>query len=297
MRQFTWRCYLMERRQFEACDFRDATMDVLLVVMSWVLPLAYLALAIDYGATFILRSRIHNRNAYLIPTILLHAAYLVLWGVEFNRPPLATSSELLSVIAVASLIVYWAVEFVSRDRRAGVFVFLVIFLMQYTSSMFMIGAIADQAVIEPVSGGEWARLHSLPACLAYSALVFAAVYAMLYLAGRRNLKLHRFGLLFDRLPPLELLGKMSWYALLGGFALMTITMITGVIFARHVDNIGEMEFKLLAKTIIGSIAWLTCAIAIVGKYLGKWSSTTVSRVAVLGFMVIVALFVVSALLS
>lgn len=272
-------------------------MDVLLVVISWVLPLAYLALAIDYGATFILRTRIHNRNACLIPTILLHATYLVLWGIRFARPPLATSSEILSVVAMASVTVYCAVEFISRDRRAGVFVFLAIFLMQYTSSMFMIGAVAAETIIEPVSGGEWGRLHTLPASLAYSALVFAAVYAMLYLAGRRNLKLHHFGLLFDRLPPLELLGKMSWYALLGGFGLMTVTMITGVIFARHVGNVGEIEFKLIAKIVIGSCAWLTCAIAVAGKYLGKWSTIAVSRIAVAGFLIIVTLFIVSAILS
>ncbi len=272
-------------------------MDVLLVVMCWVLPLAYLALATDYGATFILRSRIHIRNSWLIPAILLHATFLILWGILFKRPPLATSSEVLSVIALASLIVYWGIEFISLDRRAGVFVFLLIFLLQYTSSMFMVGAIADKIVFEPVSGDVWGRLHALPASLAYCALAFAAMYATLYLVGRRNLKQHHFGLLFDRLPPLELLGQMSWYALLGAFILMTITIGTGIIFLRDAGHSQELEAKLVAKIIIGSLAWLTCAVAIGGKYLAKWSTSTVSCVAVAGFLVIAALFIASALLS
>ncbi len=272
-------------------------MEILLVVMSWMLPLAYLAMAIDYGATFILRSRIHVRSAWLVPAIGLHATFLVLWGIQFNRPPLATSSEVLSVISLASLIVYWTVELISRDRRAGVFIFLLIFLMQYTSSVFMVGAIVDEEVFQPISGSEWDRLHSLPACLAYSALVFAAIYALLYLVGRRNLKLRHFGLLFDRLPPLELLGQMSWYALLSGFLLLTVTIGTGIFVACNAGNSGGMDPKLIAKILIGSLAWLICTTAVVGKYLGKWSASTVSRVTVVGFLVVVALFIASAVLS
>ena len=272
-------------------------MDELLLVLNWVLPLVYLALAFDYGATFILRSRIHVRNPWLMPAILLHLAFLVLWGIHFGAPPLMNNHEVLSVVVLASVIVYWVVELISRDRRAGVFVFLLIFLLQYTSSAFLVGLITTQSASEAIPRGGWGRLHVLPASLAYTALVFAAVYAMLYLVGRRNLKLHRFGLLFDRLPPLELLGRMSWYALLGGFALMTVTMLTGAIFFSQMNRPEELQFKVIAKIVIGSIAWVVCAVAVLGKYLGKWPVLTVSRVAVAGCLLILALFITSVLLS
>lgn len=275
-------------------------MDSLLWVANWVLPLIYLALAIDYGAAFILRNRTHARNVWIVPAVGFHALFLVLWGVKFGGPPLASSYEVLSVIALSAALIYGAVELATRDRRAGVFVFLLVFVLQYASSAFLGGALAGLGASTINVQHGWDRLHALPASLAYTALAFAAVYACLYLVGQRDFKQHHFGLLFDRLPPLELLGKMSWYALAGGFALMTIAMVTGALLFGRADGgvqAEPMTHKVAAKIIIGSIAWVVCAVAVAGKYLGKWTAPRVSRIAVAGFLIIVALFVTSAILS
>ena len=275
-------------------------MDTLLSFLVWLLPLIYLALAIDYGVTFVLRTRIHVRNTLLVPVIIIHLVFLGLWSYRLSGPPLFASYEVLSVIVLSSIIVYWAVELVTKDRRAGVFVLLLLFIMQYTSSVFMASIISNLSGLPVASRGGWGRLHVLPASLAYAALGFSAVYAMLYLLGRRNLRLHRIGLLFDRLPPLELLGKMSWLALLGGFVLITITMLTGMMLFRNAGPSGHaavMEPKVAAKIIIGSIAWLLCLVAILGKYFGKWSASTISRIAVVGALIITSLFITSAILS
>jgi len=274
-------------------------MDTLLSVLNWLLPLIYLALVIDYGATFILRNRTHVRNPGVLLAILLHVVFLVLWGVHFRRPPLGSNYEVLSVVALASAAVYWAVELATRDRRAGVFVFLLIFLLQYTSSTFLSGAFGSLS-----AGGQgrhdWERLHVLPAILAYTALGLAAVYAMLYLVGRRNFKHHHFGLLFDRLPPLESLGRMSFQALLGGFIFVTVAIITGGVLMRRTGSAGQaVQFdpKLIAKIVIGSIAWVTCAAAVIGKYVCKWSAPRISAIALAGFLIVVVLFVTSLALS
>ena len=166
-------------------------MDTLLSVLVWILPLICLALAIDYGATFVLRSRINVRNPLLLPAVIVHATFLGLWWI-------------------------------------------------------------------------------------------------------------RMGMLFDRLPTLELLGKMSWLALLGGFVLITITMLTGAILFRNAGATahgGGLTSKVAAKIIIGSMAWLACLVAILGKYIGKWSPSTISRIAVAGAMIVASLFVISAMLS
>jgi len=273
-------------------------MDTLLSVVNWLLPLIYLALAIDYGATFILRNRTHVRNPGVILAILLHVVFIVLWAVHFGGPPLAGNYEILSLVALSSAAVYWAIELVTRDRRAGVFVFLLIFLLQYTSSTFLSGAFTSSAAAHGRYG--WGRLHVLPAIPAYTALAFAAIYAMLYLVGQRNLKHHHFGLLFDRLPPLELLGRMSFHALLGGFVFMTVTIVTGGVLFHHFGSAGravQIEPKVIAKIITGSTAWVICAVAVVGKYVFKWSVSRTSGIALAGFLIIVVLFITSLVLS
>jgi len=271
-------------------------MDTLLSILNWLLPLIYLALAIDYGATFILRNRTHVRNAGVFLAIVFHCVFLVLWGVRFGGLPLVTNYEILSVVALSSASVYWAIELVTRDRRAGVFVFLLIFLLQYTSSSAMIAQAADPSAHMQYG---WGRLHVLPAALAYTGLAFAAVYATLYLVGQRNMKHHNFGLLFDRLPPLDLLGRMSFQSLLVGFAFMTVTMVTGGVLFHQAGEHGSsaMDPKLLAKIVIGSIAWVICAVDVFGKYVLRWSVLRVSAIALTGFLIIAALFVTSLALS
>jgi ABC-type uncharacterized transport system permease subunit len=263
-------------------------MDDLLKVANWLLPLFYLALLIDYGATFFMAFRVQARSPWVVAVIAVHAAFLVLRGAHGGYSPLIDQYGILSIIAVSMAAMYWVLERIARDRRAGLFIFGLIFLFQYTASIFPSTA--------KEGGGEWwADLHVLPAALAYTALSLGGVYGLLHLVAQRNLKRHRFGPLFDRLPPLELLGKMTWWALLHGFAFMTVSIATGMLSA-HVEG-HVMDSKLAAKIAIGSFAWVICLVAIVGKAAGKWPMSRISLIAVAGFLAIMALLVASATLS
>ena len=265
-------------------------METLLAIAEWFLPLIYMGLAIDYGATFILRTRTHVRNWGVVGAIVFHAVYLILRGVHLGGAPVDTVAEVLSLVAVSSAAVYWAIESFTHDRRAGVFMFLLIFLCQYTASI--LPAVAPGT---PHAGSGW--LHLVPACLAYTAMGFAALYAGLYLLGQRNLKQHRVGLLFDRLPPLELLGTMSWHALLVGLVFMTVTMATGAMASAGRPTGQPLETKITVKIIISTIAWLTCGTGVIGRWLAKWSLARVSIIALAGFVVVVAYLVISVALS
>jgi len=265
-------------------------MDMLLALAKWALPLVYMALAIDYGATFTLRTRTHARNPGVVAAIVLHVAYLVLRGVRLGGAPVDTVAEVLSLVAVSSAVVYWAIESFTRDRRAGVFVFLLIFLCQYTASILLAASPGVRR-----AGPGW--LHIVGACLAYTAMGFAGLYAGLYLVGQRNLKQHRIGLLFDRLPPLELLGKMCWHALLVGLVFMTVAMVTGTIIYSNAPAGRTLATKVTAKIIISSIAWLTCGVGVLGRWLAKWSLAKVAVVAVIGFVVVAAYLVTSVAMS
>ncbi|MBL7134426.1 MAG: cytochrome c biogenesis protein CcsA [Phycisphaerae bacterium] len=270
-------------------------MDMVLDIAEWLLPLVYMALAIDYGATFILRTRTHARNPGVVAAILLHLAYIVLRGIKLGGPPLVTNAEVLSVVALSSTIVYWAIERFTRDRRAGVFVFMLIFLCQYTASF--LPAAAPYVAAEAAMHYRWSRLHIVPASLAYTAMAFATLYALLFLIGQRNLKQHRFGLLFDRLPPLELLGRMCWQALLVGIVFMTVAIITGVMMFHSGGASGAPETKVIVKIVMGSMAWLAYGTAVLGRWLAKWPLPRIAAIAVAGALIVVVLFVTSIALS
>ena len=148
--------------------------------------------------------------------------------------------------------------------------------------------------VPEVPGQWWERLHAVPAALAYTALSLGGVYGLLHLVAQHNLKQHRFGPLFDRLPPLELLGKLTWWALLHGFGFMTVSIATGMLSAHVQGHV--MDPKLATKIAIGSFAWVIGLVAILGKTAGKWSMSRISLIAVVGFLAIMALLVASATL-
>ncbi|MFO8013032.1 MAG: cytochrome c biogenesis protein CcsA [Phycisphaerae bacterium] len=269
-------------------------MPALLTVGGALLPLAYLALLIDYGATFFLRTRTHGRTPHLIVVVAVHLGYLVLWGLEMGHAPVTGTAEILSVLALATAAVYAWIEAAGGDRRTGVFVLLLAFLFQYAGSFLTAGS-AGGPPAEPPAGGVWAGLHVLPALVAYTALGFAGVYGALYLAARRDLRRHRFGMFFDRLPPLETLGPMAWHALLTGFVAMTIAIaVTPFMFG---DGGSEMSAKIVSKIVTGSVAWVVCAAAVLGRWLGRWHHVRTSTVAVVGFLLVMALLAVSGALS
>jgi len=269
----------------------------LLSIGTWLLPLLYLALLADYGTTFFLRTRTDTRSPWLLGCLAVHATVLTLGSIHAGRLPLAHLGEILSVLALATAAVYALVEWTSRDRRTGVFVLLLVFLFQYTASLLPepVGPAAAETTT------PWGRLHVVVAMVAYTALGFAGVYGLLYLAARRDLRDRRFGVLFDRLPPLDRLARMTWHALLVGSVCITVVVATGPLLFHHAAASGAaaeaMAPKSRVKIITGSAAWFFCAAAVLGRLIGRWPPVRIAAVAVAGFLTVMALLVTSGLLS
>jgi len=272
----------------------------LIAVGNGLLPLAYLALLADYGATFFLRHRTHARSPWLPAVVAVHAAWLVLRAVHVGHPPAVDTAEVLSVVALATAAVYALVELAGRDRRTGVFVLALVFVFQYVATLLVARHAVVPASAPAAEASLWGRLHVIPALVAYTALGFAGVYGLLHLAAQRALRRHRFGVLFDRLPPLDLLGRMTWHALLVGFVFMTVAIVTAPMLlgrAEAGDPAAGMTAKVLSKIMTGSVAWGICAAAVLGRWLGRWPPPRVSAIAVAGFLVVMALLTTSGLLS
>ena len=279
--------------------FGERTLETFVTVGQWVLPLLYLGLVIDYGMTFFARTRTHVREKWAPAVIVIHAAFLTMRSLLLGYPPLLSGFEILSLIALSTAVVYCAMEWIGRDRRAGVFVFLLVFLLQYMASLFLVGSVAppsDDAIAQITERGA----HSLAAIFAYTAMALAAVHGALHLIGRHDMKRRRLGLLFDRLPPLESLAKGSWYGVLAGLILMTVSIVTGALVFSQVDvadQAGSLTPKIAVKIVVGVIAWVICAVAVAGKVFGRWSDSRISHIAAEGFLLIAAMFVVSLALS
>lgn len=263
---------------------------------NWLLPLLYFGLVADYAATFFLRTRSQARSPQLAAVILVHLAVLGAYAVHCGHPPVTHTSEILSVVAFATAAVYGYVEFVGRDRRTGLFVLLLVLLFQYTSSVLLAGCQTQTGAAQTAQRTVWLRLHVLPALVAYVAMALAGVYGGVYLAAQRGLRRHTFGVLFDRLPPLDLLERMTWHALITGFVFMTAAIAIAPLLFRG-EGPQELTPKVVSKIVTGSAAWLVCGAAVAGRWVLKWPAGRVAAIAVAGFLTVVALLAASGLLS
>ena len=73
--------------------------------------------------------------------------------------------------------------------------------------------------------------HTLAAVVGYTAFALSAVYGVLYLVLHHELKRSRFGLVYDRLPPLEVLARMSLRSVIVGLFALTVTIVCGSLWA------------------------------------------------------------------
>ena len=101
---------------------------------------------------------------------------------------------------------------------------------------------------------SWLGLHLGLILLGLAALLTAVTSAMLYLLQSAQLKSKHPGVLFFRLPSLDFLDRVHFAALTWGTLLFTLGILSGVLWARSLSQLGEMLND--KKAILSSAACL-----------------------------------------
>lgn len=104
---------------------------------------------------------------------------------------------------------------------------------------------------QPQSMDWQIKLHVTMALLAFGVLSIAAVLAILLAIQERALRHRQFGHWLRALPPLTLTETLLFRLISAGFVLLTLTLLTGVLF---VDNLFGQH--LVHKTALSIAAWL-----------------------------------------
>ncbi|MEO5565368.1 MAG: cytochrome c biogenesis protein CcsA [Luteimonas sp.] len=127
-------------------------------------------------------------------------------------------------------------------------------------------------------------LHAWLALLSYATLALAAVLAVFLWAQDRALRRRQFSGWLRALPPLTELEKLLFRTVAVGFALLTATLLTGVLF---VDDL--LAQHLVHKTVLSVLSWLVFG----GLLLGRWRRGWRGRTAVGWTLVAMALLVLA----
>ncbi len=207
--------------------------------------------------------------------VLLHAA--VLLGMHRGALDLhffAALSLVACVVSAVTLLVN-----LSRPVAAlGVIVFPLAALLVAAD-----GFLAPPTLPQPI---DWQiKLHVTVALLAFSVLSIAAVMAIGLAVQERGLRHRQFGPWLRALPPLTLTETLLFQLIGAGFALLTLTLVTGTLF---VDNLFGQH--LVHKTVLSITAWLVFGALLYGRWKYGWRGRRAVNLTLSGMALLVLAF-------
>ncbi|MFO7448379.1 MAG: cytochrome c biogenesis protein CcsA [Ignavibacteriaceae bacterium] len=246
---------------------------------NFLLPILYLATFGIYSYDFMrgVKSLANTKRLFLFITLLLHIVYLVMRTVEFNHPPITNVFEIFTVLAFSISFAYYIIELVTDIRGTGPFIIIFSICFQLISSIF----IQDLIDVKDILRSNLLGSHVLSALLGYSGITISAVYGFLYLLLYKEIKLNKFGVMFNGLPNLEVLEKLSFYSAIFGFIFLTIAIAIGIIWLPQAFP----DFSFADPKLIGtSLAWIIYGLGILFKIFGKWKGKKVVMFSILGFV-------------
>lgn len=137
----------------------------------------------------------------------------------------------------------------------------------------------------PVAMDWQIKLHVTVALVAFSLLSIAAVLAIGLAVQERGLRHRQFGPWLRVLPPLTLTETLLFRMIGAGFALLTLTLITGALFVGNL--FGQ---HLVHKTVLSIVAWLVFGVLLYGRWRHGWRGRRAVNLTLIGMAVLVLAF-------
>lgn len=137
--------------------------------------------------------------------------------------------------------------------------------------------------------------HVAIAILAYSSLTIAAFHAVLMALQESRLHAHPgtqpsgwLDKAIDRLPALLTMEKLLFRLIGFGFALLTMTVFSGVLFSEQLFG---TAFKWDHKTIFTMLSWILFGALLAGRFWRGWRGKTALRFTLTGFATLLLAYV------
>ncbi|MGH8714134.1 MAG: cytochrome C assembly family protein, partial [Casimicrobiaceae bacterium] len=139
-----------------------------------------------------------------------------------------------------------------------------------------------------MSNEPWAALHIAVALAAYALLIVAALQAVLLMGLERRL---HHGLAAPRanaMPPLLTLEHFLFRLVGVGYALLTLTLLSGILFSEQLFG---TPLTLTHKTVFSVLGWLVFGGLLVGRHRYGWRGKVALRWILAGSILLLLAYV------
>jgi ABC-type uncharacterized transport system permease subunit len=253
--------------------------------LGWMALLCYLGAELLAIATLIV-----PRPAWPRLTTLAIAAGLVLQFADLmhrarvlGSVPYRTLGGSVSLFGWMLGIAYLVLLVRHRARAMGAFLIPIIVVATLAGLLLPEGGSAASSAASVAARGTHGSvfaLHVTLAILAYAAFTFSFVLSILYLIQDRQIRRGRTGLLFARLPALEVIGRMNRTSVMVGLAALVVSLALGAFWAEVVwTSLADpkVEWAVVTLVVYGFLLWMDRR---------GWEGPRVAVLSILGFGVV-----------
>jgi ABC-type uncharacterized transport system permease subunit len=187
--------------------------------------------------------------------VLLQFIDLEMVGRQLHSVPYRTFGGSLSLFGWMLGVSYLILLLRHRERAIGPF--LIPFVIVFSLAGLLVPE--HGAARTPETSGALFALHVTFAMLGYAAFTFSFVLSILYLIQNRQIRRGRTGLLFSRLPALEVIGGMNRTSVSIGLAALAASVTFGLVWASRVWTSlrdPKILFAVLTLVLYGFLLWM-----------------------------------------
>lgn len=218
-----------------------------------------------------------------------HVAGFGFYWAEYGEPPLVGLGPSLASLALLVALALAGLGLFSSARAVG------LLLAPIAASLLIIAILAgiEPAGSEMAFRGRWLTIHISLSFLGYAGWVVAAAASLMYLLQWRQLKHKRLGAIFEFFPPLDTLARLSEWALIAGFAALTLGISVG--WAWTIRFEGGFRWGD-PKVVWGVLAWLALLLALWARLSDRRTARQAAVWNVAGFGVVLVAYLVAKLI-
>lgn len=265
-----------------------------MAVMLYWLALVLILLATGGMIVFIVRQRkVIFTWSYrvLVAGFFVHTAFLAHQYAALGTAPVLSLKASLGFFAWTITGAYLLFQLRFRLMVLGSFVAPLAAVLMIVSTSIPGAEIVE---VNPLFKSVWLPVHVVTVFAGDGmfAVMFGA--AVMYLLQERQIKRKRFGSLYSRLPSLETLDAINHHALVIGFPLLTLGMVTGAIYAQQA--LGSF-WRWDPKEVWSLITWFAYAVLLHERLTVGWRGRRAAIMSILCFLLLVFTFVGISLLS
>ena len=247
--------------------------------------LCYMLSSAGYFAyLFIQRNALQQIGcAFLLAGVTSQSIILVWAFAVSGQMPANNLHETLALVAWALVGAFLILHLKLRVKVLGVYVAPLAAFILFAASQFPQGHLQPHNLLR----GFWLVVHIITIFLGDAGFALACGVGVLYLIQERAIKNKSRRFFFKRLPSLDLLDSTGYTCVVIGFTMLTIGLVTGMVFAK---NVWGRFWSWDPKEVWSAVTWIFYAALLHERLTVGWRGRRAAIMAIVGFAVLLFTF-------